>query len=159
MSAKNNGTWLIRIPNFEKNGYQYQENQETPSKTYLRTLVSIQKSGGKKNENGYYEDFLIRILAFGKTAEIINKYVGVGGSCMIEGELSRDDDWTDQQGVTRRGDIFIFVRDVALLPRVKEESGSSGALNFNNAPAGNPFPNAPSVRGSEDRRGGTPFIA
>ena len=33
MSAKNNGTWLVRIPNFEKNGYQYQENQETPSKT------------------------------------------------------------------------------------------------------------------------------
>lgn len=54
------------------------------------------KASGEKKENTEW----VRIVTFGKLAEICGEYLKKGSSCYVEGKL-RTRKWTDKEGVER----------------------------------------------------------
>lgn len=77
-----------------------------------------------KGQDGQLKDdtCFVDLRAFGKTAEIINQYVGKGDPLLVEGRLQYDS-WTAQDG-SKKSKLRVTVENVQLLakPRGAGES-------------------------------------
>lgn len=72
------------IPNTEKsqNNFVYREGNGD-KRSVLRFIISVQKPYGKKDENGYYPSVLFNLVAFGQTADFVNRYFKQGDQILI----------------------------------------------------------------------------
>lgn len=78
-------------------------------------------------------DFL-RMVAFGKQAEVINNYFRKGSRIAIEAMAIKPDKYTDQNGQTRYPDIEFWVNAIDFVD-TKAESGQSQVSAPQSAPA------------------------
>ena len=72
------------------------ESGKTLAKFSIATNESYKDASGQKQTNTNWHN----IIAFGKTAEIIEKYVGKGKEVAIEGKLTTRS-WEDKDGIKR----------------------------------------------------------
>lgn len=139
MSNPRNAVHLIgRIPNTEKIGYNYKVAQD-PKHNSMMACISVRRAFKKKDEQYYPED-LFNIKAFGATADYMNKFVKRGDMIALDGELQRDEDWTDSQGQSHRGGYSIRIDSITKVGGEKSEgvAGAATATPGTAAPI-NPF--------------------
>lgn len=90
----------------DKNYMYYPANGDKQS--FLHCLLSTQKEGAQKDENGYYPTFIVPMKAFGPTADQIHQYFGEGQNIEVFGVLLENDPYKDPQtGAERKGGLFI----------------------------------------------------
>jgi single-strand DNA-binding protein len=109
--------------------------------------INIAVNKAFKKEGGPDADFF-RITAFGKTAELAERYLSKGKKISVEGRIENNN--YEKEGKTVYQDQIIANRIEFLSP--KGDSGSSGSYgggdfggdsSFGNAPAAQPAPQAP----------------
>ena len=138
MSNPRNSVHLIgRIPNTEKIGYNYKAAQD-PKHNVMSACISVRRAFKKKDEQYYPED-LFNIKAFGATADYMNKFVKRGDTVAIDGELQRDEDWTDKQGQTHRGGYSVRIDSITKVGGTDNASAPAGAAGNTVAAPANPF--------------------
>ena len=99
-------------------------------------------------------DFL-RMVAFNKTAEVINNYFHKGSRIGIECSAVKPDKYTNQNGQTIYPDIEFWINNIDFID-TKSESGQSQASAPQSAPAATPqsapddFMNIPEIPESQD---------
>lgn len=74
----------------------YAENQQEPKRSHARFTVAVGRK--QKNENGTYDADFINCVAFGRTAEFINKWFHKGSPVIISGRLTTGS-YTNKDGV------------------------------------------------------------
>ena len=72
------------------------ESGKTLAKFSIATNESYKNAQGEKVENTYWHN----IVAWGKTAQIVEKFVGKGKEVAIEGKLTTRS-WEDEDGMKR----------------------------------------------------------
>ena len=72
------------------------ESGKTLAKFSIATNESYKNAQGEKVENTYWHN----IVAWGKTAQIVEKFVGKGKEVAIEGKLTTRS-WKDKDGMKR----------------------------------------------------------
>ncbi|NRB84430.1 MAG: single-stranded DNA-binding protein [Winogradskyella sp.] len=72
------------------------ESGKTLAKFSIATNESYKNAQGEKVENTYWHN----IVAWGKTAQIVEKFVGKGKEVAIEGKLTTRS-WEDKDGMKR----------------------------------------------------------
>ena len=93
----------------------------------------------KKDDASFFE-----IVAFGKTAELLNNYCGKGSKILIEGNLKQDR-FTDKEGNNRS-----VVRVIANRIEFLDTKGSNQGQGAPKQQANSPFSNsAPEVNNSD----------
>ena len=139
------------MPHFEGN---YKEGDGN-SKSFLSWAVSVKREYKKEDEQ-YYPDDLINFKAFGPRADFIKKYFNQGDGIILKGRLQRDDDYTTEDGETKKGQLFVLVESVNFVGGANKDSNDT---TKNNKPAtGGPGsapkkPGKPSaIRGAAPKR-------
>ena len=102
-----------------------------------RTSVAVQRKF--KNSEGNYDADFINLVAFGKTAEFMEKYFKKGSPIAVTGEI-RTGSYTNKDGV-KVYTTDINVSDVEFVPQDKNGSNSNGSSasskdDFVNIPEG-----------------------
>ena len=82
------------VPNFD-NAFRI-FNKDDEKKAFASLSLSVQSS--KKGDNGYYEDHLIECVAFGKTAQVLEKFATKGQGLILEGSLIPSRKRVDKNG-------------------------------------------------------------
>jgi len=95
-----------------------------PQLSYLPSQTAVAEFGLAinrkfKGQDGQFKDdtCFVDLRAFGKTAEIINQYVGKGDPLLVEGRLQYDS-WTAQDG-SKKSKLRVTVENVQLLAKPK----------------------------------------
>ena len=98
------------------------EIRTTPSGTVVANF-SIAVSDREKDSSGNWVDKTewISLVAFKKTAEIVQSYVKKGSKIFVEGKLSNSS-WDDKKTGEKRYKTEVIVNEITLLSG-KEESG------------------------------------
>ena len=84
------------------------KNGDDEKRAFLGFSVSVRRNYKPEGEEYYPED-LLYCKAFGKTAQFINDYFKKGDHLLIEGELRRDEDYTDDDGNERKGQMYVHI--------------------------------------------------
>ena len=108
------------MPNFEGN---YKEGDGN-SKSFLSWAVSVKREYKKEDEQ-YYPDDLINFKAFGPRADFIKKYFNQGDGIILKGRLQRDDDYTTEDGETKKGQLFVLVESVNFVGGANKDSNDT----------------------------------
>lgn len=90
----------------------------------------------KKDDTSFFD-----IVAFGKTAELLNKYCGKGSKILIEGNLKQDR-FQDKEG-NNRSVVRVIANRIEFLEPKNSNQQNNQSQQQGQAPAGNnPFTNA-----------------
>ena len=108
------------MPHFEGN---YKEGDGN-SKSFLSWAVSVKREYKKEDEQ-YYPDDLINFKAFGPRADFIKKYFNQGDGIILKGRLQRDDDYTTEDGETKKGQLFVLVESVNFVGGANKDSNDT----------------------------------
>ena len=108
------------MPHFEGN---YKEGDGN-SKSFLSWAVSVKREYKKEDEQ-YYPDDLINFKAFGPRADFIKKYFNQGDGIILKGRLQRDDDYTTEDGETKKGQLFVLVESVNFVGGANKDSSDT----------------------------------
>ena len=84
------------------------KNGDDEKRAFLGFSVSVRRNYKPEGEEFYPED-LLYCKAFGKTAQFINEYFSKGDHLIIEGELRRDEDYEDEDGNERKGQMYVHI--------------------------------------------------
>lgn len=100
---------------------------------------SIAVNSTRENESPYYGD----IVAFGKTAENVCRYLHKGSSAMVIGKL-KSEDWTDKNGNKRQktriyADTVQFIGGAQNSQKNDNSTNHSGSIEDGTFPAGPMF--------------------
>lgn len=87
------------------------------NKAVLKNNIAVKRD--YKNANGDYESDFINIVAFGSTAELLNKYTGKGSKVGVVGKIMTGS-YEDKDG-KRVYTTDIVVNNVTLLGQKKKE--------------------------------------
>ena len=93
-----------KVPNFEST-YKVGEGDK---KSFYSNSISV-KRDFKKEDEKYYPEDLIRIKAFGTTADFLAKFFDKGAGITITGRLCKDDDYEDKDGNSQKGQYYVSV--------------------------------------------------
>ena len=88
-------------------------------------MGSISKREYKKEDEQYYPDDLINFKAFGPRADFIKKYFNQGDGIILKGRLQRDDDYTTEDGETKKGQLFVLVESVNFVGGANKDSNDT----------------------------------
>ena len=80
------------------------------------TLSLATDSGYAGNKKTYWHN----LMAFGKTADVIEKYVGKGSQIIVDGEITYSQ-WEDKNGV-KKDQTTIMVSSVSFIGKKPEKS-------------------------------------
>ena len=108
------------MPHFEGN---YKEGDGN-SKSFLSWAVSVKREYKKEDEQ-YYPDDLINFKACGPRADFIKKYFNQGDGIILKGRLQRDDDYTTEDGETKKGQLFVLVESVNFVGGANKDSNDT----------------------------------
>lgn len=103
------------------------KNEDDEKRAFLGFSLSVRRNYKPEGEEYYPED-LLYCKAFGKTAQFINQYFDKGDHIIIEGELRRDEDYEDENGNERKGQMYVHIVPGGVHfqnGNAKSESGSS----------------------------------
>lgn len=84
------------------------KNEDDEKRAFLGFTVSVRRNYKPEGEEYYPED-LLYCKAFGQTAIFINNYFEKGSNLILEGELRRDEDYTDDNGNERKGQMYVHI--------------------------------------------------
>lgn len=84
------------------------KNEDDEKRAFLGFNLSVRRNYKPEGEEYYPED-LIYCKAFGQTAIFINKYFAKGDNIIIQGEVRRDDDYEDEEGNLRKGQMYVHI--------------------------------------------------
>lgn len=84
------------------------KNENDEKRAFLGFSLSVRRNYKPEGEEYYPED-LLYCKAFGKTAQFINQYFNKGDNIIIEGELRRDEDYEDENGNERKGQMYVHI--------------------------------------------------
>lgn len=93
----------------------------------------------KKDDASFFE-----IVAFGKTAELLNNYCGKGSKILIEGNLKQDR-FTDKEG-NNRSVVRVIANRIEFLDSKGSNQGQAAPKQQTNSPFAN---SAPEVNNSD----------
>lgn len=97
--------------------------------------VGIATSRKFKDETGNLkeETTFVELEAWGKTAELISRFLGRGSPCMIEGRLKLEQ-WEDKESHQKRQKIKVVVENVQFIgsPRTMADKTEAGAEDDTN---------------------------
>jgi len=97
----------------------------TPNQTAVASFgLATNRKFKKKDDSTGEEVCFIDCVAFGRSAETLNKYVGKGSPLFIEGRL-KFDSWTAQDG-TKRNKLSVLVESFQFLPSGNNQQQSQG---------------------------------
>jgi single-strand DNA-binding protein len=82
-------------------------------------------TGYKPEGEQYAKEELLYCKAFKGTAKFINQYFKKGSDITIEGEIRRDDDYTDGEGNPQKGQMYILVKDAHFATSRKSDGSNS----------------------------------
>jgi len=138
------------IPNTEKSSKNYAYHPATGDPaaggkpSWLHCLLSTQKEGAPKDENGFYPTFIVPVRAFGPTADQINQYFGENTNIQVFGVLMQSDDYV-VDGVEHKGGLYIKANRIVYgfggKPK-SEMTASAPAYNTISAPRSAAAPTA-----------------
>jgi single-strand DNA-binding protein len=97
--------------------------------------IAINRTWKDDNDQKKEETTFVDLTFFGKTAEVIGKYVKKGQPIYVEGRLSLDE-WTDKTTGQNRSKLKVIGESFQFLSSGKTDSGSGTAEN--NQPAQTP---------------------
>lgn len=95
------------------------------------TLSLATDSGYAGNKKTYWHN----LMAFGKTADVIEKYVGKGSQIIVDGEITYSQ-WEDKNGV-KKDQTTIMVSSVSFVGKKPEKSNHTiieGSLEHDEIP-------------------------
>ena len=98
--------------------------------TACNVRVAVQRKYANKNTGEKETDF-INCFAFGKTAELIEKYFTKGNRIVIEGDL-RNNDYTDKDGV-KHYSMVVKIENVEFCENKSSGANSQDSVSGNNA--------------------------
>lgn len=155
MSNLNSVTLNGRIPNFEAT---YKQG-EGDKKSFYSGSISVRRNFKGKDDKFYPED-LIRIKAFGANADFIYNNFKAGDGIIVVGRLQKDEDYTDTNGESKKGQLYVLVNDKYFADGKKmngtADKGSNESAPAASRPAGRPGasrPGAPGRPGAPKRPG------
>lgn len=146
--ALNHVTLNGRIPGFDPAVYNEGEDGKS---SFLVWSVNVKREY-KKDDEQYYPDDLIRIKAWGPKADFIMNYFEKGDGIIIEGRLQKDDDYEDDEGNERKGELFVLVESVHFL----DGAGKSSSDKSGSKSSGKSGKSGKSSKGSKSGKGSLP---
>ena len=103
-------------------------------KSFLMWSVSVPRDM-KKDDEQYYPEDLIPIKAFGAKADFIMNHFPQGSGIVIEGRITKDDDYMDKQsGEQKKGGLYVLVQSV-YFPSTGNSSNNGNSRVSNNSSA------------------------
>lgn len=109
-----------KIPNTDKIRYEFHEaTNDSGSNARMNGCISVQRDRKPEGEQYYPED-LIPFVAWGKTAEFMDKYVKRGSAIAISGPLEVSS--TEDDEGNRRTYYSVRADNVRFVPRGVEEA-------------------------------------
>lgn len=91
------------------------ELRVTPKGTAVSSLgLAVNRKYKDETGNPKEEVAFVELTAFGKTAELIGKYLGRGSACLVEGHLKYDQ-WEDKETHQKRSRLTVIVENVQFL--------------------------------------------
>ncbi len=116
---------------------------ETGTKVARIRLATTERTFNRQTqETKEYTEWHTVVLWSG-LADVADKYVRKGSQIYVEGSL-RSNEWTDKEGGKRYG-VEIIAREMKLLGRRSEGTGTSAPQYSAPAPAGAPVPPRPAA--------------
>ena len=126
-NAFNVNNYIGRIPSTDKLPFNFIEKDD-PTKNFMSFMISVRRAYKAKDAK-YAEEDLIPVKIFGHGATYVHNYINRGDTVAVAGELRRDDDWTDKDGETHRGQLCVYadsVRGIGGGKKSDNESDDSG---------------------------------
>lgn len=105
----NNNLLQGRIPDSDKfkNAFVIY-NEDDEKRAVLNLKLSVRRNYKAKDEQ-YAKDDIIDCKAFGRVGINIYKHFQPGDNILIQGSLQRDDNYTDSNGNTQYGAMFVNI--------------------------------------------------
>lgn len=102
------------------------EVKGSEGKEVVSFMVSNQRPYKKEGEQYYPED-LIQCKLFGARATAFAKFFSKGSNVIVEGQLRKDDDYTNKDGVEVKGGLFVNVTDFHFVDKASSAGGNAAA--------------------------------
>jgi single-strand DNA-binding protein len=90
--------------------------QDKGETKYCRFQIAVNEGYGDKKKTHFFS-----VVAFGKTAEFVSKYITKGDTISIDGRLSQSQ-YTDKEG-NKKSSIGITAEQVFLLRKKQQQAG------------------------------------
>ena len=87
------------------------------------SLVTNEKYKGKDGQTQEKATF-VDVTAWGKTAEVLNKYVNKSDLLYVEGKLNQET-WEDKETGAKRSKISVTAQNIALAPKALNSGGQA----------------------------------
>ena len=102
-------------------------------------FINVITSNKKNPETGYYDTMPVKLMAWGYSAERLNAFEP-GEEVYVTGSLTKEQDWTNQEGELVKGQMMISVQSVHNFAKNYNTEGTAAPAKAAPAKASKPAP-------------------
>lgn len=147
----NKCVFIGRIPNHESFPFEL-KNGDDPNRAVLRFAISVRRNW-KPQEDQYYKDDIVNIVAFKQKAVFISEHFAKGDFITVEGSLIKEDNY-EVNGEQREGRYVIQLSDVYFCGDKNQQSDQQAAAKT----TAKVTPSKPLASVSLPKKGGLPTL-